>query len=94
MRTKPDMAAGTRSAALSINTSVKAFGYRRVSTPLGARCSVTLTTAMGRTKEIALVRHAAYAGEIVARLEEARAALEAAAELIARDREETTCHEG
>lgn len=84
---KPDMAKGTRNVALAINTSITDCDYEVVETPLGTRRSIILTTATGRTKEVALVQHAAYAGEIVRRMCNAIDELHAAAELIVRDRE-------
>lgn len=85
----PDGQAGTRNAALAINTSYVGFGYTSVQTPLGPRHSIRATMATGRTKEIAHVRHAAYAGEICARLAAATEELNEAAGLIVRDREDS-----
>lgn len=85
--TRPDLAKGTRNAALAINTSAAGYGYTTIDTPLGQRHSIRVTTVMGRSKEIALVRHKLYAGEICRRLAEATEQLNEAAALIVRDRE-------
>lgn len=88
MRSKPDMAAGTASTALTMNTSARLISRREVATPLGPRYVVTVTMATGRTKDVAQLRDPFRAILVERMLEQARAALESAAFMIARDRED------
>lgn len=86
MRRKPDMAAGTRSAALSLNTSAVAVTTRRISTPLGERWTVAVVTASGRDREVALLRTEQRAAKVASALTAAIKGLREAAEEIAADR--------
>lgn len=87
MSGRPDMARGTRNAAIAINSSYDNAITRRQDTPLGERWSVYGVTVTGQTKEVAMLRTQKAAEEVEYELRRAIVSLRFVAAAIARDRE-------
>jgi len=84
---RPDMARGTRSTALALNTSAKEARYREVATALGPRWLVYVKSVNGHRKDVASCRTPGAAEIATDHLNEAIQRLHLAARVIAFDRE-------